>query len=73
MKKIQFNAVLYFHNERGIKKKKLQFFSVMIISVLKKSNMKNEFKILTFKLPLTIHYQNLLSRKNKYVAQKLFG
>ena len=38
-----------------------------------RSNMKNEFNILTFKLPLTIHYQNLLSRKNKYVAQKLFG
>ena len=34
----------------------------------------DDFKILTFKLPLTILYQNFISRKNKYyVAQKLFG
>ena len=34
----------------------------------------DDFEILTFKLPLTIHYQNFISRKNKYyVAQKLFG
>ena len=29
---------------------------------------------MAFKLPLTINYQNFISRKNKYyVAQKLFG
>lgn len=44
MKKIQFNALLYFHNGRSIKKMKLQFISLMIISVLN-SKMKNEFKI----------------------------
>ena len=33
----------------------------------------DEFKVLPFKLPLTIRYQNLLSRENRYVAQKLFG
>ena len=34
----------------------------------------DDFEILTFKLPLTINYQNFISRKNKYyVAQKLFG
>ena len=34
----------------------------------------DDFEILTFKLPITINYQNFISRKNKYyVAQKLFG
>ena len=34
----------------------------------------DDFEILTFQLPLTINYQNFISRKNKYyVAQKLFG
>ena len=34
----------------------------------------DEFEILTFKLPLTINYQNFISRKNRHnVAQKLFG
>ena len=34
----------------------------------------DDFEILTFKLPLTINYQNFISLKNKYyVAQKLFG
>ena len=34
----------------------------------------DDSEILTFKLPLTINYQNFIPRKNKYyVAQKLFG
>ena len=45
----------------------------LLVKGAKQVCQKDEFKVLPFKLPLTIRYQNLLSRENRYVAQKLFG